>query len=430
MSLSTHSSHTAGVTPRPLVVSHAGLQLGVLWAFVFSGSIVQVEPSPYEGMFVLVAFVFLLTGLSFHRLLAPLVLTLAALNVGGLLSVAPYLDETKSFIFVLISIYMGLTCIFFACAMLDDAERRLAAIRSGYVWTAAFAGLLGIVGYFDQGALREILTRNDRADALFKDPNVYGPFLVLPLVWLADDLVRGAWKGPSRRVTLGAVWSTFTPFVLVLAGMFLSFSRGAWGVVVAAVVMTLGLRFLVDSTPAQRTRIVFMSLVGAALLAVLLVVALSIPEIKILFEQRASLNQDYDGGALGRFGGQQRSIPLLLDSPNGFGPLRFPIVVGNEDPHNVFINAFAAYGWIGGISYFAFIATTLYVGWRLVLREGPYRSAAIPIWSSAFFTILQGLQIDTDHWRHFYLLVGLTWGLAAATALHERRVSAIRRRTV
>jgi Ni,Fe-hydrogenase I large subunit len=32
-----------------------------------------------------------------------------------------------------------------------------------------------------------------------------------------------------------------------------------------------------------------------------------------------------------------------------------------------------------------------------------------------FVTILQGVQIDTDHWRHFYLMLGLVWGLAAQT---------------
>jgi hypothetical protein len=155
----------------------------------------------------------------------------------------------------------------------------------------------------------------------------------------------------------------------------------------------------------------------------LLVVALTIPAISDLFAQRASLNQDYDGGALGRFGGQLRSIPLLLEEPNGFGPLRFSQVVGNEDPHNVYINAFAAYGWLGGVSYLALIVYTLFVGWRLALRKGPYRSAAIPIWSCTFFHILQGLQIDSDHWRHFFLLVGLTWGLAAASMREEARAA-------
>jgi Ni,Fe-hydrogenase I large subunit len=34
-------------------------------------------------------------------------------------------------------------------------------------------------------------------------------------------------------------------------------------------------------------------------------------------------------------------------------------------------------------------------------------------------TILQGVQIDTDHWRHFYILLGLSWGLYAATVEHS-----------
>jgi hypothetical protein len=67
------------------------------------------------------------------------------------------------------------------------------------------------------------------------------------------------------------------------------------------------------------------------------------------------------------------------------------------------------------------IACTLYVGWRLALRPGPYRTLAIPVWSALFLHILQGMQIDTDHWRHLYLLFGLVWGLAAASDRAERR---------
>ncbi len=34
----------------------------------------------------------------------------------------------------------------------------------------------------------------------------------------------------------------------------------------------------------------------------------------------------------------------------------------------------------------------------------------------ATFTVLslQGIIIDTDHWRHFFLLLGLIWGFIAA----------------
>jgi Ni,Fe-hydrogenase I large subunit len=29
--------------------------------------------------------------------------------------------------------------------------------------------------------------------------------------------------------------------------------------------------------------------------------------------------------------------------------------------------------------------------------------------------IVEGFVIDSDHWRHFYLLIGMIWGLSIAT---------------
>ncbi len=92
---------------------------------------------------------------------------------------------------------------------------------------------------------------------------------------------------------------------------------------------------------------------------------------------RASLVQDYDAGEMGRFGNQLRSLPLLLERPFGFGPLQFRHVFP-EDPHEMYVNAFASYGWLGGLSFLAFTTTTLYVGWRLVFVRSPFREVAIP----------------------------------------------------
>jgi hypothetical protein len=38
---------------------------------------------------------------------------------------------------------------------------------------------------------------------------------------------------------------------------------------------------------------------------------------------------------------------------------------------------------------------------------------------------LIGNVIDTDHWRHFYLLLGLLWGCYALEHRHMRRQRAI-----
>ena len=194
----------------------------------------------------------------------------------------------------------------------------------------------------------------------------------------------------------------------------MSFSRGAWGVAAASIVLMVALTFITTRSSALRWRIVALGLAGVAALVALFAIALSIPAIRDVFEIRASLSQDYDLGEFGRFGAQMRAIPMLLERPNGFGPLQFRYLFFGEDPHNVFINAFASYGWLGGLAYCGVIVMTLYVGWWLVFRRNALQPHAIVLWSCLFVQILQGFQIDTDHWRHFWMLMGCVWGLAAA----------------
>ena len=78
-------------------------------------------------------------------------------------------------------------------------------------------------------------------------------------------------------------------------------------------------------------------------------------------------------------------------------------------------NAFSAYGWLGGFSYLQLIISTIGIMWRSIFTATAWQHHAIAINSVLLATILQGVQIDTDHWRHFYLLLGLSWGLYAAT---------------
>ena len=79
--------------------------------------------------------------------------------------------------------------------------------------------------------------------------------------------------------------------------------------------------------------------------------------------QRAHAEQDYDSGPNGRFGNQERSLPMLLVLPNGFGPLRFRLTFG-LDPHNSYLNAFGSNGWFpGGGAFFSYsLAPDIKVG--------------------------------------------------------------------
>ena len=134
--------------------------------------------------------------------------------------------------------------------------------------------------------------------------------------------------------------------------------------ILSMALMTM-LTFLFVAGPRQRLRITVLAVTGIIGAIVALAIALSIEELRSMFEVRAALVQHYDVGATGRFGRIFRAIPELLDRPNGYGPMQFR-EVWFEDPHNVYLNAFSAYGWLGGLSYLCLIGATLVVGWRLI----------------------------------------------------------------
>jgi hypothetical protein len=397
---------TLAGAPPGLRLRAASLQRASLWLLLASGCVAFIEPSPYEVFFVLAFAVFAVTGLRFSRETMPLLVMILLYNLGGAASLVPWLDEQLSVMFVAISFYLGVTALFFAMVVLEDAEGRLRAIESGAVIAALVATLAAVIGFFDIAGLGESLTRYDgsRATGMFKDPNVLGPFLVAPAAFLFYRLMTGT----TRRPLLNLLALCFIAF-----GELLSFSRGAWGDFVAAVLIVVVLCFATARTSALRRRVVVLCVVGLAMLAALAAGALAFEKVRAMIVERASFNQAYDLGESGRFGLQKRSVPLLLEEPNGFGPLKFRAVMG-QDPHNVYVNAFASYGWLGGFSYFALVAATLWVGWRGVVQRTPLQAFAIPVWAALFPQIVQGLQIDTDHWRHFWMLLGLTWGIAAA----------------
>jgi hypothetical protein len=411
--VASHST-TAGApfVPAPTTsgarISLDKVQRGCLWLFMASGAVVFIEPAPFEIMFLMTSLLFAVTGIRLQRAFVPLIVLLIAYNLGGAFSLMPVAEEKSAIWFVVISFYMATMGIFIAALVTEDTVRRLRAMRSGVIVAGVIAATAGIVGYFDIAGSGEYLTLYGRASGTFKDPNVLGTFLTLPCVFL----VQGFLSGRQRRPVLASL-----ALLIVLAGVFLSFSRGAWGVTLAAIIMMVALTYVTTGSGRMRARIVLLTLAGMLAFAALLTVALQFESVRDTFSERASLDQSYDQGEQGRFGNQRRSIPMLLERPNGFGPLMFREFFP-EDPHNTYINAFAAYGWLGGVSYFALIAATMWVGWRLVFQRTAWQGEAIAVWSAFFFLILQGLQIDTDHWRHWYLLLGFTWGLAAVSQRH------------
>ena len=351
---------------------------------------------------------FLTSGLTVTPLVAPMILYLLLYNLGGFFSFLEVSDEDKAGMFVITSAYMAVSAIFLAFYVAHDPERRIIiAFKRGYVAGALIASVFALLSYFDVAGLGGF-SPIGRAQGTFKDPNVLSTYLIPPALFLTQEVMLK---------TRGWAVIRYPSLMVILTCLFLAFSRGAWIGFIGAALMMVGLTFMLTATPRTRGRIILLSIAGIAAMTVLVMLLLSIESIRDLFLDRLTLVKNYDAGEHGRFGIQANSIQYLMDRPLGFGPTLFRVVFG-QDPHNVYINAFSSYGWLGGISYALLIFSTIVVGTKAVFTRTPWQNASIVVFCPMLMTILQGIQIDTDHWRHFYWMLGLMWGLYAASAAY------------
>ena len=266
------------------------------------------------------------------------------------------------------------------------------------------AALFGLAGYFHLFPGAEIFTRYDRIKGTFQDPNVFGPFMVLPIVFLFQDILNHRLSRSIGKAFL---------LLLMLLAVFLAFSRAAWGMTAFAVLIVAVLAYLNQPGAAARLRIIGYFGMAVVLVAVLLIAVLSIPAVSDLFQQRAELVEDYDAGALGRFGRHVLGFFLVQEHPLGIGPLVFSRLFG-EDEHNMWLKGFTTYGWLGGFAYIVLVLWTIVASARLLFRPRPWQPLLHCIFAVYLGQVMIHNVIDNDHWRHLFMIYGLLWGLVAA----------------
>lgn len=377
---------------------------------VFLSGFVISEPAPYELLMVGQVALWFLFGLKISRVVAPLLALLLIFNVGGLLALTMLREIlTEQVLYVAVSIFLALTAVFYA-AVIEDRPQRLKLIFQAWVAAAIITGMLGILGYFHAFPGAEIFTRYDRAMGAFQDPNVFGPFLVAPTLYLMYGMLKGRLLGSPLRIV----------GILILSlAVFLSFSRAAWGLFLFCTVALVFVMLLKERTNAFRLKILVLSLAAIVAMVTALSIALQFEKVQALFETRTQLVQEYDGGHLGRFDRHRLGFEMAMEKPLGIGPMMFGKIFP-EDEHNIWLKSLMAYGWIGFVSYVALMIWTLWIGFRYLLRDRPWQPYLMVAWIVLVGHVLIGNVIDTDHWRHFYLLLGIVWGCGAAEWRHQR----------
>jgi hypothetical protein len=381
------------------------LQRALLWLVGASGAIVFVEPSPYELVTLAAIIIFFATGLRLRLVFVPLLLLLFLVNIGYSIGAIQFMDKPEVANWIATSWYMAVTVVFFAMVVSEDTAARLDMLRRGLIVGALIAATSGIAGYFNLApGGHDLLTLYERARGTFKDPNVFGAFLVLPSLFVLQSVVSDHFAKSFR--------SSLALGIMALA-ILLAFSRAAWGGLVITSAFMLALMVLTSQSRGQRSRIIVMSVVAVIVVAMLIAVLLSFDSISEMFRQRASFDQSYDEGRFGRFGRHILGAQMALDFPFGIGPLQFHNYFP-EDTHNSYLNAFMSGGWISGVCYPALVFITVIMGFRHVFVRVPWQRAYLAIFAAFLGTVGESFIIDTDHWRHFWMMLGVMWGMFAA----------------
>src|SRR5436309_4827964 len=395
----------------PLLRSIERLRGALLWLTGFAGAIVFMEPSPYEVTSLLTIVVFVITGLTLRPALMPLLLLLLLYNTGFSLAVVQVSSDSKPVIWVLVSWYLSAGAIFFAAVLQTNTAERLSMLMRGTAMAAALSSVIAILAYFRLlGPLSDIFLLYDRARGAFNDPNVLGAFLILPAMLMLQRVLNGR-LGEAARASL--------LLGLIGIGVLLTFSRAAWGQFAFTAALVMLFTFVTSRSPNERMRIVLIAIVGVIVTALALAALLSLDSVANLFKERASLEQSYDVGHLGRFGRHILGAQIALDQPFGIGPLQFHKIFP-EDPHNTYLNSFLSGGWLSGVVYLTMTLTTLVLGFRYVFIATPWRPTYLAVYCAFVGTAAECVLIDSDHWRHYFLLLGVIWGLMAVSRLYAR----------
>jgi len=384
-----------------------------------SSCFATVEPAPYDIMSILLFVAYFGMGLTLpKRLLLPITL-LSLVIMANFTSILlsdpntykPDYDLVAFSRYVSITIYLFLTFVMFASLVREYPRQFLSLFWNAYSVAGFIAALAAVYGYFSLGPGAEELTKNSRARGFFKDPNVLGPFLI-PLILHHGFALLDKWRWPT--VFRLAYWG------VILLALLLAFSRGAWANTLLSTAIAITLLFVAQTQLIARVKLICIVLIGGLLVGVALVNLSSIPALEQMIERRTNLFNSYDVREGGRFDTQSQLAAEVFANPFGYGPNRSNLITKSA-AHNVYIKVFAENGWLGGAAWLGFSLLTVCVGLTYCLRPSLFRRDMIIVYAAIVGIVAEGLIIDTLHWRHFFLLLGILWGLIS---LADDRTSA------
>ena len=366
----------------------AAVALGILLL-----AAVRFEPAPADLVFA-IAIAVAVAARRFSLRRVPLIVTMLlsaflALNMLGSLELT---DVGRGVSFFAITLYLAVFGVWLAGYV--HSTRRARIVLRAYVVAAVLSALAAVLALFVGFPGHDLLVRGPRAQGLFKDPNVFGPFLVPAALMLMEEAVSPRLLRARRPTKLAAL-------CVLAAGILFSFSRAAWlNLVVGAVVI-----FFVFALRRRGGRRAIVMMAVALSSTVVLFTAVAATSSFAFLQERARF-QTYD---VQRFGAQLSGVELAAKYPLGIGPGQFE-QVSPISAHSTYVRALTEEGVLGLLVVLALVLLTLgFAAQNVVAGRDTYGVGSAALLGAWCGLLANSVFIDTLHWRHLWLVAALIW---------------------
>jgi hypothetical protein len=356
-------------------------------------AVVRTNPAPVDLVFALLVVSTLSRARPFARVPPFIGLGLALFGVLTIASTMNALDGRQALVFETTTIYL-ITLALWLTGMFESAVLTRRALKA-YVFTAlasAIVGVLALKAPFPGRAL--FLYGSQRSMALFKDPNVFGAFLVPAAVIMLEDLVR------PRLFKWGTVRSLLALMILS-SGVVFSFSRAAGlnlGIAIVTVVLIYMARARGIATTARS--------IGAIAVCALAGLTLLAATHSLGFLQARSRLESYDQN---RFSTQAEALQRASQHVLGFGPGQSEVELPYST-HSLYARVAYEQGLVGEALLIAIIVATLFAAIGLAARDLDFHGVGSAALLASWIGLLaNSFFIDTLHWRHLWIVAALIW---------------------
>lgn len=378
----------------------AAVALGVLLL-----AVVRIEPAPSDLVFAVVIAVALVTGRLFlERVPLSVSVLVAGFLALNLLAATVSTDSARAVAYFAITLYLGVFALWF-CAYVCSI-RRARLILLAYLVGAALSAAVACLALVAPFPGASAFVDGPRAQGLFKDPNVFGPFLVPAVLILMEETV-------APRLLRFRLSTKLLLLSVLTVGVVFSFSRAAWlNLAVGMLVLLVVLALRRGGGRRAMTMLVVSLVAGAALFGV--VAATSSASF---LTERAGL-QDYD---VQRFGTQATGLEIAATHPLGIGPGQFE-AVSELSAHSTYVRALAEEGVVGALLIFTLMLLTLgFAARNVALGVDTYGIGSAALLAAWCGLLVNSSFVDTLHWRHLWLVAALIWAGTAFRAGYPGR---------